>query len=87
MAEVSGAAAADSVAAMEDVDPAETEEWLESLDYVLESKGPERVQQLLTALEQARDSQRRRAAVHGHHAVCQHDPARQRAALSRQARA
>jgi pyruvate dehydrogenase E1 component len=34
-----------------DVDPAETAEWLESLDYVLERKGPERVQQLLTALE------------------------------------
>ena len=36
-----------------DVDPAETAEWLESLDYVLESKGPERVQQLLAALEEA----------------------------------
>ena len=36
-----------------DVDPAETTEWLESLNYVLERKGPERVQQLLTALEQA----------------------------------
>ncbi|MEX2307694.1 MAG: pyruvate dehydrogenase (acetyl-transferring), homodimeric type [Pirellulales bacterium] len=34
-----------------DVDPAETAEWLESLDYVLERKGPERVQQLLAALE------------------------------------
>ena len=30
-----------------DVDPAETAEWLESLDYVLERKGSERVQQLL----------------------------------------
>ncbi len=36
-----------------DVDPSETAEWLESLDYVLESKGPERVQQLLAALEEA----------------------------------
>src|SRR2546423_6228428 len=36
-----------------DIDPAETAEWLESLDYVLERKGPERVQQLLAALEQA----------------------------------
>ena len=36
-----------------DVDPAETAEWLESLDYVLERKGPERVQQLLTALEES----------------------------------
>ena len=70
-----------------DVDPAETAEWLESLDYVLESKGPERVQQLLTALERSGASQRRRAAVHGHHAVHQHDPARQAAALPRQPRA
>jgi pyruvate dehydrogenase E1 component len=37
----------------DDVDPAETAEWLESLDYVLERKGPERVQQLLEALEGA----------------------------------
>lgn len=36
-----------------DVDPAETAEWLESLDYVLERKGPERVQQLLAALEES----------------------------------
>lgn len=36
-----------------DVDPAETTEWLESLDYVLQRKGPERVQQLLAALEEA----------------------------------
>jgi len=35
----------------EDNDPAETAEWLESLDYVLESKGPQRVKQLLAALE------------------------------------
>ncbi len=32
-----------------DADPIETNEWLESLDYVLEHKGPERVQELLTA--------------------------------------
>jgi pyruvate dehydrogenase E1 component len=36
-----------------DPDPTETAEWLESLDYVLESKGPERVQQLLAALDEA----------------------------------
>jgi pyruvate dehydrogenase E1 component len=52
MGEVSGAAAADSVAAMEDADPAETEEWLESLDYVLQSKGPDRVKYLLSLLEE-----------------------------------
>ena len=38
-----------------DPDPTETAEWLESLDYVLESKGPERVQQLLTALDEVED--------------------------------
>ena len=36
----------------DDIDPAETAEWLESLDYVLESKGPERVGQLLAALDE-----------------------------------
>jgi pyruvate dehydrogenase E1 component len=36
-----------------DIDPAETAEWLESLDYVLERKGPERLRNLLTALEAA----------------------------------
>ena len=34
-----------------DVDPAETREWLESLQYVLESKGRERAQFLLAALQ------------------------------------
>jgi len=36
-----------------DLDPAETAEWLESLDYILENKGPERVQQLLAVLEES----------------------------------
>jgi pyruvate dehydrogenase E1 component len=35
-----------------DVDVAETEEWLASLDYVLKSKGPDRVRFLI---EQLRD--------------------------------
>lgn len=34
-----------------DSDPAETAEWLGSLEYVLKSKGPERVKQLFRALE------------------------------------
>ncbi len=33
------------------MDPAETSEWLGSLDYVLKSKGPERVRYLVHALE------------------------------------
>ncbi|MGB6044399.1 MAG: pyruvate dehydrogenase (acetyl-transferring), homodimeric type [Pirellulales bacterium] len=35
-----------------DVDPSETSEWLESLQYVLESRGPERVQYLLSVLDE-----------------------------------
>ncbi len=34
-----------------DVDPAETAEWLDSLQYVLKSKGPDRVKYLLTMLQ------------------------------------
>jgi pyruvate dehydrogenase E1 component len=38
-----------------DLDPAETREWLESLQYVLDSRGPERAAYLLSALhDQAR---------------------------------
>jgi pyruvate dehydrogenase E1 component len=44
-------AAAGQVEAPLDVDPAETSEWLGSLDYVLKSKGPERVRYLVKALE------------------------------------
>ncbi len=35
-----------------DIDPAETGEWLDSLKYVLESKGPQRVQYLLSVLDE-----------------------------------
>jgi pyruvate dehydrogenase E1 component len=34
-----------------DIDPAETQEWLESLDYILKTKGPERLKFLLAQLE------------------------------------
>jgi len=34
-----------------DIDPAETREWIESLEYVLASKGPERAKYLLSVLE------------------------------------
>ena len=34
-----------------DVDPAETQEWLESLEYVLKTKGTERAKYLLSVLE------------------------------------
>ncbi len=35
----------------QDIDPIETREWLDSLEYVLNTKGPERVKQLLAALD------------------------------------
>ena len=34
-----------------DTDPAETAEWQGSLDYVLKSKGPERVKYLLKTMD------------------------------------
>lgn len=37
---------------LEDVDPAETQEWIDSLEYVLSSKGSDRVRYLLSVLEQ-----------------------------------
>ncbi|HMC11935.1 MAG TPA: hypothetical protein VKH44_11620, partial [Pirellulaceae bacterium] len=35
----------------QDIDPVETKEWLDSLEYVLNTKGPERVKQLLAVLD------------------------------------
>jgi pyruvate dehydrogenase E1 component len=35
----------------QDLDPIETKEWLDSLEYVLNTKGPERVKQLLAVLD------------------------------------
>ncbi len=37
---------------VEDIDPAETAEWLDSLEYVLSSRGAERAKYLLSVLEQ-----------------------------------
>ena len=34
-----------------DLDPAETQEWLDSLEYVISSKGPDRAKYLLSMLE------------------------------------
>jgi hypothetical protein len=62
----------------QDVDPAETQEWLDSLEYVLNTKGPERVKQLLALL----DAKARQAGV-----AMPHDPAQPAAAISRQPRA
>ena len=34
-----------------DMDPAETQEWLDSLEYIIKSKGSDRAKYLLSALE------------------------------------
>lgn len=44
-------AAAGQIESLMDSDPAETSEWLGSLDYILKSKGADRVRYLLQALE------------------------------------
>jgi pyruvate dehydrogenase E1 component len=36
---------------VQDIDPAETAEWLDSLEYVLNSKGPDRARYLISVLE------------------------------------
>ena len=59
-----------------DINPIETREWLESLDYVLESGGPLRVGRLLRDARDPRAPGRRQAAVHRQHALHQHHPAR-----------
>ena len=45
-------ATADILRQAQDSDPAETNEWVESLKYVLEQKGPERVTYLLSVLDE-----------------------------------
>ena len=40
-----------ALASQVDSNPAETQEWIDSLEYVLQSAGPERVQYLLTVLD------------------------------------
>jgi pyruvate dehydrogenase E1 component len=49
---VDDAAASMFMSTVQDLDPAETQEWLDSLNYVLQSKGAERVKYLLAALEE-----------------------------------
>lgn len=40
------------VAPIQDLDPAETQEWIDSLEYVLKGKGPERAKFLLSILDE-----------------------------------
>ena len=64
-----------------DGDAAETREWLDSLDGVLQHEGAERARFLLTQLEAQGASQRRRDPVHRQHALHQHHPRRPAAAF------
>jgi pyruvate dehydrogenase E1 component len=50
-------AQAETVPVGNDLDPAETAEWLQSLQYVLEAKGPERVKFLLSVLDEVASRQ------------------------------
>ena len=56
-----------------ELDAAETREWLDSLDYVLQSGGPAKVARLLRELTLHATAERRQAAVHRQHALHQHD--------------
>ena len=69
-----------------ELDAVETREWLDSLDYVLQSGGPVKVARLLRELTPARDRERRQAAVHRQHALHQHDPRRRAGADAGQPR-
>ena len=62
----------------------ETREWLESLDYVLQSGGPARVGRLLGAAPRSRPAQRRQAPLHRQYPLHQHHLRRGTAAVSRQ---
>ena len=55
-----------------EIEALETREWLESLDYVLQSGGPARVSRLLARAERSRPPERRQAAVHRQHPLHQH---------------
>ena len=69
-----------------DSDTAETQEWLESLDGVLQNSGPERAALLADATPISGQPAGRQHSLHRQHAVHQHDPGRPAAALSRQPR-
>ena len=51
----------------------ETREWLESLDYVLQSGGPARVSRLLLDLTSHAPATRRQTALHRQYPLYQHD--------------
>ncbi len=58
----------------EDLNPVETQEWLESLDQVIEDGGPERARYLLERLAISAALKGVPAALGRHDPVSQHDP-------------
>ena len=70
-----------------DVDPQETAEWLESLEAVLRTQGPERAQFLLDALHGPGPGRGYRRPVQHPHAVREHHPEGTGSPVSRRPRA
>ena len=69
-----------------DSDPQETREWLDALDALIATGGPQRATYLLKRVLQHARTRRVPLAGRGQHAVPQHDLARRAAAVSRQPR-
>ena len=63
---------------LNDHDPVETQEWVDSLRAVLQHAGPERARYLLAKLRDEALAHRHDAAVPGDHALPQHDSRRSR---------
>ena len=72
---------------MNDHDPVETQEWVDSLRAVLQYQGPERARYLLTKLREEALRTGAMPPVPGHDAVPQHDPARAGGEVAGQPRA
>ena len=70
------------MASQVEVDPQETREWLEALDAVVASDGPQRAQFLLERVVGHAQLSGRRTGARGHDAVPEHDPAAGRASSS-----
>ena len=69
-----------------DIDSAETQEWLASLDYVLKSKGPDRVRFLIEKLRDRARGRRHSISRGREHTVREHDSSRRPAGIPRQSR-
>ena len=79
-------AQAETIPLETDLDPAETAEWLESLQYVLETKGPERVRYLLSVLDETAYRPGGRTPLRHQHPLHQHHSRRSAAAIPGQPR-